>query len=115
MPRIDHAAVAVNAAGIADAMWCLRSEGTVVDSRFDALVEQCDGWVGALAQVAEAGKLMERFRAMHGARATWGGELPAIYEVWDAVAQALWKRLGTEPLDTIVRRAIDEVMSVQSA
>jgi hypothetical protein len=115
MPKIDPAAVAVNAAGIADALRCVQSDSVEDDARFEALTEEYSGWVGVLLQVVEAGELMERFRVSHGANAAWGGELPYLYDVWDAIAEAMWTKLGKEPLDQLVESAIEGVVSVEAA
>lgn len=58
---------------------------------------------------------MERFRVSHGEAAKWGGELPYLYDVWDAIAIAIWLRLGSEPLDGLVEAAIRATESVDAA
>lgn len=115
MPKIDPAAVAVNAAGIADAFRVLQVSDENGDARLEELTREYEGWCGVVLRIAEAGEIMEGFRAKHGVTATWGGDLPYLYEVWDAIAQALWEQLGMVPLDVIVQRAIEQVVSVNAA
>lgn len=110
MPKIDVAAVAVNAAGIADALRCLQTDNDANTSRFERLTEEYEGWVGVLTQVADAAELMEHFRIKQGATSVWGGDLPYLYEIWDAIALAMLNRLGAEPLDRLVTEAIEAGM-----
>jgi hypothetical protein len=115
MPKMDAAAIAVNAGGIADAFRVLQAAHENGEARLEELTREHEGWCGVVLRIAEAGEIMERFRAKHGDSATWGGELPYVYEVWDAIAQGLWDRLGEEPLDMVVRRSIERAMSVNAA
>ena len=115
MPKMDAAAIAVNAAGIADAFRVLQGAHENGEARLEALTRAHEGWCGVMLQIAEAGGIMERFRANHGDSATWGGELPYLYEVWDAIAQGLWDRLDEEPLDVVVHRSIERALSVNTA
>ncbi len=115
MSKMDTTAVAVNAAGIADALRVLQAARENGEARFEELTRAHEGWCGVMLCMAEAGEIMERFRAKHGDSATWGGELPYLYEVWDAIAQGLWDRLGEEPLDVVVHRSIERAMSVNAA
>lgn len=106
MPNIDPAAVAVNAAGIADALRACQladSNGTV---RLQWLTDHFESWVGVMMQVGEAAEMMEELRTEQGANATWGGELPYLYDVWDAIAKGLWADLGSQPVNVIVHRSI---------
>jgi hypothetical protein len=112
MPKIDPAAVAVNAAGIAEAFGSVQSSSKADRDRFDALSEEYEGWLGVITQIAEAGEIMERFRVKHGATATWGGDLPYLYDVWDSIAEAMWTKLGKEPLEQLVDFAIERVVNV---
>lgn len=114
MPKIDSAAVAVNAAGIAEAFGCVQSGATADRDRFDALTEEYEGWVGVMMQIAEAGEIMERFRVKHGTTATWGGDLPHLYDVWDSIAEAMWTKLGKEPLGRLVESAMERVVNVNA-
>jgi hypothetical protein len=111
MPKIDPAAVAANAVGIAAAFWCVQSDTTTDSDRLDALTEEHQGWVGVVMQITEAGEIMERFRVKHGTTATWGGDLPYLYEVWDSIAEELWSNLGKEPLSQLVEFAIERIVS----
>ncbi|MBK8915912.1 MAG: hypothetical protein IPM64_15185 [Phycisphaerales bacterium] len=115
MPKIDPAAVAVNAAGIADALRCVQSDSAEDDARFEALTEEYGGWIGVLVQVVEAGEVMERYRVKRGWGAKWGGDLPYVYDVWDAIAETLWVRLGEGPLDELVQSAIEQAVNVEAA
>lgn len=114
MPAIDPAAIAVNAAGIADALRVCQLADSDGAARMEWLADHFGGWVGVMVQVAEAGEAVERFRREHGATTLWGNALPPLYEVWDAVAQRLWEHLGAEPLDAIVHRSIEAVMLAES-
>jgi len=115
MSKIDPAAFAVNAAGIADAFRVLQRSELNGEARLEELTRAHEGWCGVMLRIAEAGKIMERFRTKYGIAATWGGELPYLYDVWDAIARALWADLGAVPLDALVEGAIEEVVSVEAA
>jgi hypothetical protein len=115
MPKIDPAAFAVNAAGIADAFRVLQIADQNGEARIEELTRVHEGWCGVVLRIAEAGEIMERFRAKHGTSATWGGDLPYLYDVWDAVAQALWANLGATQLGALVEEAIEQVASVEAA
>lgn len=115
MPTIDAAAIAVNAAGIADAFRVLQVADEEGEAHLEELTRAHEGWCGVVLRIAEAGEMMERFRATHGGSATWGGELPFLYQVWDAIAQGLWDHLGAEPVDAIVDRSIEQAMSADAA
>lgn len=115
MPRIDTTAVAVNAAGIADAFRTIQQTVAPGEARMEELVKAFEGWIGVVQQLAEAGELMERFRATRGATATWGGELPYIYDAWESIALALWVDLGKVSLDVLVDRAIEQTMVASAA
>ncbi|HWL93049.1 MAG TPA: hypothetical protein VNT79_05910, partial [Phycisphaerae bacterium] len=93
----------------------VQSDATTDKDRFDALTEEYEGWVGVIMQIAEAGEIMERFRVKHGTTATWGGELPHLYDVWDAIAEAMWTTLGKELLNQLVESAIERVVNVEAA
>lgn len=110
MLKIDSAAVAVNAAGIAEAFRSAQVAAMVGNDRFQDLTEEYEGWVGVTRQIAEAGSLMEQFRVTHGITATWGGDLPYLYDVWDSIAAEMWTKLGDEPLQQLVESAIDRVV-----
>lgn len=98
MPKIDPAAIAINAAGIADALARAEHHNAEAVARFERVTAEYGGHIGVMQQVVEAAKYMERFRVRHGTCATWGGELPYLYDVWDAIARALWLTLDEEPL-----------------
>ncbi|MCL4741000.1 MAG: hypothetical protein KJZ54_02245 [Phycisphaerales bacterium] len=115
MLRIDQAAIAVAAAGIADSLASIKSYDAERVARFERVVEEYDGHVGIMERIAEAAEVMERFRVRHGAGAMWGGDLPYLYDVWDAIARALWTKLGTEPIDRLVESAIVTVMNAEAA
>ena len=115
MLKIDPRAAAVNAAGIADALRTMQLADHDGANRMEDITRAHEGWVGVMLQVAEAGEIMERFRVTRGAKSTWGGELPYFYDVWDAIAQALWDQLGSMPLDALVRQAIEQAIGVQVA
>lgn len=112
MPNIDPAAVAVNAAGIAEAFGSVQSDVMADRARFGAITEEYGGWLGVTTQIAEAGEIMERFRVKNGATATWGGDLPFLYDVWDSIADGMRTKLGREPLDHLVESAIERVVNV---
>jgi hypothetical protein len=115
MSKMDTATVAVNAAGIADAFRVLQAAHENGEARLGELTRAHEGWCGVMLQIAEAGEIMERCRAKHGPSATWGGDLPYLYEVWDAIAQGLRDHLGEDPLDVVVHRSIERAMSVNAA
>lgn len=115
MPKVDSAAIAVYAAGISDALACLESDDGAASARFERVIEEYEGRVGIMQQVAEAAEVMERFRIMHGASAGWGRELPYLYDIWDAIAQAMWDHLGSVPMETLVQRAIEQTVSAEAA
>lgn len=115
MPKPDHTACAINAAGIADAFRVLADSESNGGARLDKLTRAHEGWCGVMLRIAEAGEIMERFRAKHGNSATWGGDLPYLYEVWDAIAQGIWENLAAEPLEAIVQHAIERAVSVGTA
>lgn len=115
MPMTDAAAVAVNAAGIADALRGLQAAHGNGDARREELTRAHEGWCGVMLHIAEAGEIMERFRAKRGTSATWGGDLPYLYEVWDAIAHGLWNHLGAEPLDVLVQQSIEGARGVDAA
>ncbi len=114
MNDVDTGAIAVNAAGIADSMRGIACEGIVSDDRLSILSEQFSGSIGIMLQVAEAGAVMERFRVRQGPGATWGGELPYIYDVWDAIASAMWLHMEEESLEDIVLKAIESTANSES-
>jgi len=109
MPKIYRNSAAIYAAGISDALACLRSDDLYAANRFDTILDEYDGHHGIMQEVAAAAEIMEQVRVSHGANAKWGGELPYIYDAWDAIAQALWARLGTDPIDKIVKAAIASI------
>jgi hypothetical protein len=115
MSKMDTTAVAVNAAGIADALRVLQAARENGEARLEELTRAHEDWCGVMLQIAEAGEVMERFRAKQGPSATWGDDLPYLYEVWDAIAQGLWDHLGAEPVDVVVHRSIKRAMSVIAA
>ena len=106
MPNIDPKAVAVNAAGIADAFRLSQIEDHDGANRLEDLTQSHEGWVGVVVQISEAAEIMERYRVSQGPNASWGGELPYLYEVWDSIARTLWEYLDSDELDALVRRAI---------
>lgn len=114
MPSIDQAAIAINAAGIADAFGSVHAHSKIDEGRFEALTEQYQGWVGVMMQIAEAGEIMERYRVKHGANAKWGADLPYLYDVWDFIADAIWAKLGSEPLEQLVESAIQKVACTEA-
>lgn len=115
MPKIDPAAVAINAAGIAEVIGSVQLGAATDKARFDALTEEYEGWVGVIMQITDAGEIMERFRVKHGTTAMWGGDLPYLYDVWDSIAEAMWTKLGKEPLNQLVESAIERLMNVKAA
>lgn len=115
MPKCDHATIAVYAAGIASSFGCVESGNAEEVARFERVVEEHGGHVGIMQEVAKAAVAMERFRVSHGKAAKWGEELPYLYDVWDAIATAIWLRLGREPLDGLVEAAIRATESVDAA
>lgn len=115
MLMMDPAAAAVNAAGIADALRVLQAAHENGEARLEELTRTHEGWCGVMLSIAEAGEIMESFRVKQGVSATWGGDLPYLYEVWDAIAQGLWDHLGKEPSDAIVLRSIEQAVNVRVA
>lgn len=106
----DTAAFAINAAGIAVSLCSLTHRAPSDAVRMVRLCEQFEGSLGVMSQIAAAGALMERYRFAHGPSAAWGGELPYLYDVWDAIAGALCEKLDGEPVDRLVLQAIDTLM-----
>jgi hypothetical protein len=115
MPTLDAAATAVNAAGIADAFRVRHAADVNGEARLEELTRVHEGWCGVMVRIAESGEIMERFRVKHRIAVTWGGDLPYLYEVWDAIAQGLWEHLGAEQVDAIVHRSIEQAMSLDAA
>jgi hypothetical protein len=112
--KIDYAAIAINAAGIADALSCLEPEDAEAVARFERVTAKYGGHVGVMQQIADASDFMERFRVRHGASAKWGGELPYLYDVWDAIAHTIWLELDKKPLNHMVESAIRSVMGTEA-
>lgn len=110
MKNSDATAIAINAAGIADSLRMCQIADHDGAARIDYLTEQLQGWFGVMIQVVSAAEAMERFRVSHGTGAKWGGDLPYLYEVWDAIAAAMWDKLGTATVDNIVSDAIEIVI-----
>lgn len=115
MPKRDHDAIAVYASGIANALACVGSGDAEEVARFERVAEEHGGHVGVMQEVTAAALAMERFRVSHGEAAKWGGELPYLYDVWDAIAMAIWLRLGSEPLDELVEAAICATVTIDAA
>ncbi len=115
MPKIDHSAVALNAAGIADAFRALQRDDQLDENRMELIRREREGSVGVLMQIAEAGELMERYRANQGPNATWGGDLPYLYDVWDLIAWRMWDRQRAVPLNTLVERAVEEAVNAEAS
>lgn len=107
MTVLNQSAHAINAAGISDSMQAIGSNVDRDRTGVSPLIERFDGTIGIVMQIADAGALMEEYRVRLGASATWGCELPYIYDAWDAIASEMWARLGQEPLQQIVIRAIE--------
>lgn len=100
------ASIAIYAAGIADAFrLCQCTDGNGVE-RCDQLTHIFGGWDVVMEQIAEAALCMEKHRSALSHNALWGREMPPIYDVWDAIGQGLWKRLGDDDVSRIVARAI---------
>jgi len=114
MTTLDPAALPINAAGIADAFRRCQFSDDDGAARSDDLSAQYNGWIGVVEEIAYAAEMMERFRIRHGTNAAWGAELPYIYDVWDAIAQALWDHLGNQPVDVIVETAISASIEEES-
>jgi hypothetical protein len=64
-----------------------------------------------MEMVSEAAECVEAYRVRHGMNATWGGELPYIYEVWDSVARMLWERMKSKSTAELVRVAIEQTVA----
>ena len=105
--------VAIYAAGIADALAFMQSDGEENVARFEIVTEEYGGHFGIMQQVVEAAEVMERFRMKYGTNAIWGGELPYLYDVWDAIAKALWTRLGLEPIDQLVELVLEAMTNAK--
>jgi hypothetical protein len=114
MPKINQHAIAVNAAGIADAFRIAQIADHDGESRIEEIARSHEGWVVVMERIAEAGEIMERYRVQRGATATWGGELPHSYDIWDAIAQSLWTGIESAPLVTLVRQAIEQAAIVEA-
>lgn len=114
MRQVDGYAVAVNAAGLADALRLCQSNDSDGDNRLACLSETFGGWTGVVHEIARAAEYMEAYRSLRGPRAAWGGELPFIYDAWDAVGRALWEHLGTSEVQGIVARGIAQAWLVHS-
>lgn len=111
MPKMELVSVSINAAGISGAFWSAQLDPAVRDDRLDALNKEFEGWLGIAMQISDAGAIMERFRVRQGATSTWGVDLPHLYDVWDSIADAMWRELGEEPLDQLVESAIMGAMN----
>ncbi len=102
--------VAINASGITDSIRSIEIKGEASTARIIHLSDAFDGAIGIMAQIADAGAVMEKYRDQRGPTVKWGGELPCIYDVWDAIARALLERLGEEPVGRIVLDAIESAV-----
>jgi len=111
MRNIDSFSVAVLAAGIADAFRTCQLADHDGEARIDHLSRRFGGWVGVMMEIASAAEHLEQIRLSHGKSATWGGGLPPVYEVWDAVAFELWEHLGRIEIPAIVENALLEAAS----
>lgn len=114
MPKIDARAIAVNAAGIADAFRVVQMSDHDGERRAEGIARSHEGWIVVMESIAEAGEVMERCRVQRGTAATWGGELPHSYDVWDAIAQSLWTSIESVPIGTLVRRAVERVAAAEA-
>lgn len=104
----DLKAIAVNAAGIADALRLCQIQDPDGAARWDDLSDQFQGWIGLVGEFVLAAEAMEQHRASLGKNTKWGGELPYIYDVWDAIAELLWNELPVENMAGVVARAVEE-------
>ena len=114
---IDNAAVVVNAVGITDAFGMCRLEDPRGDARYQALLESGDGWLGLAMVLADAARWLEewRFKAVPDGEA-WGAGWPPLYDIWDAVADALWHNLYTGPtIAAIVEGGIQAAIEKEKA
>jgi hypothetical protein len=115
MRKLDPRAVAVNAAGIADALACLRARDIGLAIGSATLTKECAGHIELMLQIVEAAEIMEQFRISRGSGAAWGGELPYLYEVWDAIADAMTARHEMMSFEASITVAIKAVTSVDLA
>lgn len=108
MTRLETHGCAVNAAGIADQFRLRQFADADGESRLRDISAFAGGWIGVAAKLGEAGEWMERVRAEHGQDAKWGEGLPHVYDVWWAIARAMWESFESEDLERLVRLAVAE-------
>lgn len=110
IPKSDLNEHAVYAAGIADSLACIDRTEPEAASRFNLIVQEFGGSVAIMEQIAEAAVTMERFRSHCGSSSTWGGDLPYLYDVWDAIARTIYTQLGTDTLENLINTTIRDLM-----
>ncbi len=97
---------AIYAAGIADSLRFCQINDEDGEARYTSLLDQYNGYIGLLTEIADAATHMEAYRISHGDDAGWGKDLPYIYDVCDAIAEGMWHRLGNDDMEDIVADAI---------
>ena len=102
----DCVTIATNAAGIADAFRNCQIDDHDGASRWEDLSNEFCGWIGLVEQIVLAADAMEHHRQSFGETAAWGGELPYLYDVWDAIAKLLWNELPLDDMPSLVARAV---------
>jgi hypothetical protein len=106
IPTTTPNTLAIYAAGIADSFRFCQINDEDGEARYTSLLDQYNGYIGLLREIADAAQYMEAYRLSHGPDAGWGLDLPYIYDVCDAIAEGLWHRLGSDDLEHIVKDAI---------
>jgi hypothetical protein len=102
----DTRSIAFQAAGIANAFRNCQINDHDGSARWEDLSETFHGWIGLVEQIVLAAEAMEHHRQSLGRTAAWGGELPHVYEVWDAIAKLLWDELPVSDMAGLISRAV---------
>lgn len=109
----DQNAIAINAAGIADAFRVLQVCDEDGANRLGDLSQIHEGWIGVIGAIADAALVMETYRVGRGPTASWGGELPYLYDAWDSIAKRLWDGLGSSTVEELALEGIFDACSVE--
>lgn len=104
--QVDAFAIAMNAAGIADAFRFLRVTDSDGDNRYHSIADECGGFVGVAEGIAHSAVVMDRFRLKVGESSDWGKDLPHLYIAWGAIAEALWNHWESGPPELVTERAL---------
>ena len=99
-------ALALDAAGIMDALRREQVADQDGEARYTELCDTFGGFIGICDAAVDAAEAMEMLRAKIGPDVAWGEELPHPYEAWDAVAEALWREVDGSNTAEVVERAV---------